>query len=213
MAGKYSIIYADPPWFYRDSAKAGKRGSVHKYPLLKDKDLQQLPVKQIAAKNSVLFLWSTFPVLREALDLMASWGFRYVTIAFVWVKTAKNAFKNVVERYKHSHPLSLTDSCHNELSVFWGMGNWTRANVEICMLGTRGKIKRKDAGVHQLIFHPRMRHSRKPDEVRQRIIKLMGRRKRIELFATEQVKGWDAIGLEIDGRDIRKSLPELVDIK
>ena len=67
---KYEIIYADPPWHYRDSASAGKRGAVYKYPCMKTKDIAALPVQEIASENCVLFLWSTMPQLEAALSVI-----------------------------------------------------------------------------------------------------------------------------------------------
>jgi N6-adenosine-specific RNA methylase IME4 len=80
---------------------------------------------------------------------------------------------------------------------FWGMGRWTRANAEVCLLGTKGKPKRLSAGVHSVIETPIQRHSQKPDEARIRIVKLMGDIPRIELFARETAKGWDSWGNEL----------------
>ena len=87
-----------------------------------------------------------------------------------------------------------------------GMGRWTRANSEICILGTKGKPKRVSAGVRQLIEtfeKPEIiqsipeRHSKKPDIVRDRIIELCGNVSRIELFAREKKDQWDSWGDEI----------------
>lgn len=118
MTRNYQIIYADPPWSYKDKAKAGKRGASFKY-TTQDKDwLQRLPVKSIADDNCVLFLWVTMPMLEEGLSLMKAWGFEYKTCAFTWVKRNKVS-----------------------LSWFFGMGNWTRSNAELCLLGKRGGDK------------------------------------------------------------------------
>lgn len=114
------------------------------------------------------------PQLNIAFELINAWGFEYKTCAFVWVK--KNKVKD---------------------SWFWGMGNWTRANAELCLLATKGKPKRVDAGVHSVIDTRVEQHSKKPDEARKRIEQLMGDKTRIELFARQRVDGWDAWGNEI----------------
>lgn len=172
---KYSIIYADPPWSYRDKALAGNRGAGCKYPVQSIEWIKDLPVEDIAAKNSVLLIWVTMPKLDEVLEVIEAWGFTCKTCAFTWVKKNKKAD-----------------------SWFWGMGRYTRANAEICLLATKGKgVKRKDAGVHSVIDAPIEAHSKKPDETRKRIVKLFGSVKRLEMFARQETKGWDHWGNEL----------------
>lgn len=171
---KYSVIMADPPWSYRDKASAGKRGASFKYPTLTIEQLHTLPVKDIASEDCALFLWATFPCRKEAMSLIESWGFEYKTVGFLWIKLNKKA-----------------------LTPFMGMGNWTRANGEECLIATKGKPKRVSASVHQVIMSPIEQHSKKPDEVRDRIVQLMGDVTRIELFARNRTEGWDSWGNEI----------------
>jgi len=172
---KYNIIYADPPWHYNNYAyKDAIRGVEKEYDTMSQVDLCNLGVSSIAADDSVLLLWSTLPLLKEALDTIDAWGFIYKTTAFVWIKTNKNS-----------------------MGLFWGMGNWTRSNAELCLLGIKGKPQRLNADVHQVIMSPIGKHSRKPDEVvRGRILQLCGDLPRIELFARRRVDGWDAWGNE-----------------
>jgi len=184
---KYQIIYADPPWVYKDKALAGNRGAGCKYKVQSKEWLNNLKVKDLADNNCILFLWVTMPKLNECFNIIKSWGFEYKTVAFTWVK--RNKIAN---------------------SWFWGMGRWTRANAELCLLATKGKPKRINAGVHSLIDTPLQRHSQKPNEVRKRIIDLVGDLPRIELFARERVEGWDAMGFDIDGKDIKESLDKLI---
>ena len=173
--GKYSIIYADPPWQYRvydkDSDAAHGAATAH-YETMAPQDIKNLPVKDIAdPKRCALFLWITMPNLPVGLDVMSSWGFEFVTTAFTWVKL------------RNGKP-------------FFGLGHWTRGNPEICLLGRIGKIRRVDKTVEQLIMSPLREHSRKPDEARDRIVQLMGDLPRIELFARQRVDRWDAWGDE-----------------
>ena len=81
------------------------------------------------------------------------------------------------------------------------MGAYTRANAEVCLLGTTPGFKAgekiRSHKVHQVIEAPFDGHSKKPDEVRQRIVELLGDVPRIELFARKRVNGWDAWGDEI----------------
>lgn len=84
-------------------------------------------------------------------------------------------------------------------SWFWGLGNWTRANAEICLLATKGKPKRASASVHSIIDAPIGRHSEKPAETRDRIVQLAGGGSMIELFARKTAPGWDSWGDEVEG--------------
>lgn len=171
---KYAIVYADPPWSYKDMALSGNRGACCKYPTQSQEWIKNLPIKDIVSNNCILFLWVTMPKLNECFEIIEKWGFQYKTVAFTWVK--RNPKK---------------------LNYAWGMGRWTRANPELCLLATKGKPRRINAGVHSIIDTPREKHSKKPDIVRDKIIQLCGDLPRIELFARERVDGWDAWGNEI----------------
>lgn len=173
---KYGVIYADPPWQYKVYSKKGMgRSAESHYPTMNIEDIKALPAGQLADKDCALFLWVTFPCLLEGIEVLKAWGFTYKTVAFVWVKQNRKAD-----------------------SLFWGMGYWTRSNVEICLLGTKGRPKRKDAGIHQVIISNVEEHSKKPQEVRERIIRLMGDVPRIELFAREKAAGFDVWGNEVE---------------
>lgn len=169
---RYSIIYADPPWMYNDGAQG--KGAAFKYQLQDDEWLYNLPVESIAEDNAVLFLWATFPKMESALELIRRWGFTYKTLAFNWVKTTKNG------------------------KIFFGMGNWTRSNPEVCLLATRGKPKRVSAGISSVLMAPREEHSKKPDIVRDLIVQLCGNLSRIELFARQRVPGWHCWGNQVE---------------
>ena len=173
---KYSIIYADPPWQYKVYSKKGAgRSAESHYPTMSIEDIRALPVGELADRDCALFLWITFPTLLEALTVIEAWGFTYKTVAFAWVKQNKKAN-----------------------TLFWGMGYWTRANVELCILATKGRPRRKSAGVHQVVLAPVEEHSKKPDIVRDKIVTLMGDLPRIELFARQTPPGWDVWGNEVD---------------
>ena len=170
---KYQVIYADPPWDYQQCRLSGS--AKKHYPTMRIEELCALPVAEIADRDCALFLWATFPQLPEALRLIQAWGFMYKTVAFVWLKQNRKA-----------------------LTWFYGLGFWTRSNAEICLLATKGHPKRKSAGIHQLVICPVERHSKKPDEVREKIVALMGDVPRIELFARQQTPGWDVWGNEVE---------------
>ena len=172
---KYGVIYADPAWSYRDKALAGNRGAGCKYDVMNIEDIKALPVKELADDDCVLFMWVTMPMLEEAFEVMRAWGFEYKTCGFTWVKQNKKAD-----------------------SLFWGMGNWTRANAELCLLGIKGNPKRVDAGVHSVVISHIEEHSKKPAEVRNRISQLCGGGiTKIELFARQVIEGWDCWGNEV----------------
>lgn len=171
---KYNVIYADPPWSYKDKALAGNRGASCKYKVQSKEWIDNLPVKNIADKDCILFLWVTMPKLNECWDLIQKWGFEYKTVGFTWVKRNKKS-----------------------PSWFWGMGSWTRANAELCLIATKGKPKRISASVHSVIDTPIEGHSKKPEETKKRILELVGDLPRIELFARQKTDGWDVWGNEI----------------
>lgn len=173
---KYGIIYADPPWHYRVYSKKGAgRSAESHYPTMTIEKIQALPVSELADKDCALFMWITFPLLKESLSVLSAWGFKFKTIAFVWIKQNRKSD-----------------------SLFWGMGYWTRTNAEFCVLATKGKPKRMAKNVHQVIVSHIEEHSKKPDEARRRIVRLMGDLPRIELFARQKTAGWDVWGNEVE---------------
>lgn len=169
---RYSVIYADPPWSYRN--KGTRAAADRHYSTMNIEEIKALPVSDIAADDCVLFLWATFPMLLEALEAIEAWGFTYKTVAFVWVKRNRKSG-----------------------GWFWGLGNWTRSNPEICLLAVKGRPQRVSAAVHSILDSPVGKHSAKPDEARERIVKLLGDIPRIELFARERAAGWDVWGDEV----------------
>jgi N6-adenosine-specific RNA methylase IME4/ParB-like chromosome segregation protein Spo0J len=167
---KYSVIYADPPWSFAVWSGAGKdRAAENHYPTMSQTEIEALPVGSLAADDCALFLWCVMPQLPEALRVIESWGFSYKTCAFVWVKRTR------------------------EEKLATGMGYWTRANAELCLLATRGSPQRLNADVHQVVESPRLEHSEKPEEVAARIQRLVPG-PYIELFARKNRHGWDAWG-------------------
>ena len=170
---KYNIIYADPPWRYQDR-KCNGACEFH-YNTMKIDEICKLPIQKITEKDAVLFLWCTYPMLQEALQLINAWGFRYKTIGFQWVKQNKSGN-----------------------GFFFGLGRWTRGNTECCLIATKGKPKRINNSVSQLIVSPIQAHSQKPSQTRDKIVQLLGDMPRIELFARQTADGWDCWGNETD---------------
>ena len=161
---KYQIIYADPPWKYWEGGN--KNQSLH-YATMTIDEISRLPVKNIAAENCILFLWVTFPILQQCFKVIEAWGFSYSTCGFAWVKKNKKSDK-----------------------WFFGNGSWTRANAELCLIATKGKITRLDSSISQIVEDRISEHSKKPEKIYGLIEKLVGALRRIELFARNKQTGW-----------------------
>ena len=170
---RYKVIYADPPWYFKSFSKKGEaRSATRHYNCMSVDDICNIDVNRVADDNSVLLMWVTDPYLLDAFKVMESWGFNYKTVGFTWVKTNKSK------------------------GYFTGMGYWTRSNPEMCLLGTKGKPKRLDMSVKQLVVSQRREHSRKPDEVYDRIEKML-EGPYLEMFARNTRQGWDNFGNEV----------------
>lgn len=167
------MVYADPPWRFATWSARGKGRSPEAwYDCLDLEAIKALPVADWAAPDSVLLLWATDPLLDRALEVIRAWGFVYKTVGFYWVKL------NPSGRGFHQ-----------------GLGFWTRANPEPCLLATRGKPRRLARDVEKLVVAARREHSRKPEEVYARIERLVPG-PYLELFARSRRPGWDAWGRE-----------------
>lgn len=178
---KYNVLYADPPWTYNQAGNNRGTAIAHYETMSLTSLINLAPaIQQVVTDDCICFMWATAPQLPDAIHLLHAWGFRYKTVAFVWVKKNKS----------------------NTSTNFWGMGSYTRANAEFCLLGisknTKPTVQVKSHRVHQIIESPVRDHSRKPDITRQLITDLLGSdTTKLELFAREQVPGWDCFGLEV----------------
>lgn len=176
---KYQIIYADPPWKYNSRANHKTRfrgGAEGHYKLMPMEQIKALPIQELADKNCVLFLWTTFPYLEEQIKLFKHWGFEYKTLGFSWIKTNP----------KNGKP-------------FFGVGYYTKSNCEVCLMGMKGQLKPISNKVSSVVISSRRKHSQKPDEVRKKIVELFGDLPRIELFSRKKENdGWDVWGNEVE---------------
>lgn len=189
----FKVILADPPWAFQTwwSGRSTKLPSPKKkfsypsratepgYEVMREEELNALPVGDLAADDCVLFLWTCWPVLEWSLRTVKAWGFEFKTCGFCWVK----AHAGQIEMFRDDTDAHMT------------LGYWTRSNSEVCLLATRGKPKRVDAGVRQGIIEPRRQHSRKPDCVHERIERLVDG-PYLELFARQSRPGWTTWGAE-----------------
>ncbi len=180
-AGQFAAIAIDPPWKFKvRSAKGMGRSADRHYPTMTVDAIRALDVQRLAARDCALFMWVTDPFLEIGLSVMAAWGFRYKTVAFCWTKLNARA---------HGR-LWLDDG-----DVFMGTGYWTRANAEMCLLGTVGRPKRLSKAVSRMIVAPVRQHSRKPDEFLPRVEQLVGG-PYLEVFSRTARPGWTAVGNE-----------------
>lgn len=180
LHGDYTLIYADPPWQYRDRANSGKRGASHKYPVMNIDDLKRLPVWSLAAENCLLAMWWVGPMPQDALDLVSAWGFRLMTMkGFTWHKIYAKSKKDCM-----------------------GMGHMTRANSEDVLFAVKGKLpERVMANIIQHISTEeehitaeRGEHSAKPAIFREKLEALLGDVPRIELFGRGDIDNWHSWG-------------------
>ncbi len=166
---KYQIIYADPPWKYGGSGGTKWRRADEYYETMTFDELERLPVSKITDKKCLLFMWVVSPKLKECIKVGESWGFKYVTVAFVWYKERANC------------------------------GNYTMSGCELCLVFKKYQIPEdriRNPGTKQFYAEPISGHSRKPEEFRKRIKHLFPKSKKIELFSTEKHEGWVAWGDE-----------------
>ena len=176
----YDVILADPPWKFEywvpgQGKKKPSRAAEAHYPVMTTPEICNLPIVDMANDNCVLFLWCVWPKLAETWATMEAWGFEYKTIAWAWVKAKRSGF-----------------------GFHFGMGYYTRANTEPCLLAVRGTMPVARHDIQALIYSPVREHSRKPDEQYAKIEKLYPNKRYLELFARRKREGWDAWGNEVD---------------
>lgn len=173
MSSKYSVIYSDPPWDYdgrtQHTSGTAVKSAQYHYNTMTLQQLKELKVQDKTEKDCILFLWTSSPHLEQALELMKAWGFDYKTIAFVWDKQKTNP------------------------------GYYTLSQVEICLVGKKGKLPTPRGSRKERQFLSEMRgvHSKKPDEIRKRIERMFPTQKKLEMFARQTSDGWDVWGNEV----------------
>lgn len=173
---KYSIIYADPAWLYKCGknhlSKTSMINGKHdiQYDSMTIDVMKNLPINYISEDNCLLFMWVTSPFLKIGIDLLENWGFNFSTIGFIWYKEKSNP------------------------------GSYTLSECEICIIAKKGKIPmpRGSRNERQFLSEIRTQHSKKPDEIRNRIMRMFPEKNKIELFAREKTEGWDVWGNEVE---------------
>ena len=173
---KYDVILADPPWTFSVwNAEKSDRHVSHKYDLMSKDDICNLPIGNFAKENCALFIWATWPNILEAFEVIKKWGFTYRTEAWTWVKAKASGFGH-----------------------HFGMGYYTRANTEPCLLAVKGAMPVVAHDVLGLIYAPVREHSRKPNDQYTKIERLYPNMNYLELFARRKREGWDSWGNEIE---------------
>ena len=202
VSGKrFSVIYADPAWPFKNWSPAGRllTAAENCYNVSQLDEIMRLPVATLAADDCALLLWCTWPhiVIGSHTRVMEAWGFRPSTCAFVWVKTEADG------------KLFIGDECPTTENTAVGNGYWTRSNSEVCLIAIKGSPTRLDAAVRQVVFAPVAGHSEKPEEVRHRIEQLYAG-PYLELYARPKADGkvppsWVQWGNEIRREQFREA--------
>lgn len=185
-AGGFRAIYADPPWYFENRSEKGEgRNPTQHYACLPTDIIAKLPVAFICAADALLFMWATFPMLVDALDVIEGWGFGYVAGA-AWAKESKLS--------------GVFDSESSEHKFAFGTGYLFRSAAELLLVGKRGEpalFKTKQArSIRNLIYAPVREHSRKPASVYD-TIEALTPGPYVELFSRCDRPGWDAWGNEL----------------
>lgn len=194
IEGGWAMIAADPPWRYKswsepqtDQQKKASRAADKHYDTMSLEEIMAMPVKDVAARDCHCFLWVTGPFLNKAELVLNSWGFRFSTDAFVWIKLRKALGRDQYQLLTPGECISLLHT---------GAGRTTRKNAEFCILGRRGNPDRLAADIHEVIISPVGEHSRKPEEFYERVERYCPG-PRLELFSRRPRDGWTAWGNEI----------------
>ncbi len=188
----YKVIYADPAWTHVTWSKKGKgRSPEQHYKCMTLDEIKAIPVSEWCDENCVLLIWTLDHMIPQALEVIEAWGFTFKTVGFNWVKLRKRQRLDIFGFFR--------DILAGAFPI--GMGYWTRANPELCLLATRGKPKRVDRSVRRLVVEHVREHSRKPDRIRDDIVRLCGDVERLEMFTRTKTPGWDFWGNETDKFD------------
>ena len=183
---KYNVIYADPAWKYNKGVfqDNGRSDRLLPYQTMSIEEIKALPINTISDKDCACFMWVTDSHLKQGIEVLEAWGFKYKTIAFIWKKITNKG-----------------NTCAT-------VGAWTMKNCEICLLGTKGNMLKYKVSnnTFQLIEAERTVNSKKPMETRIKIDSIFPNLPRIELFARQKVEGWDAMGFDVDGKSIQESI-------
>jgi len=169
---KYDLIYTDPAWSY--NKKVGQGIADDQYSTMSLEDIKALPVNDLLNNDGVVYMWVTFPMLREAFEVINTWDLEYVTVGFNWIKLNDNG------------------------TPFFGIGHHTKSNGEICVICRKGKgLKVQDNSISQVILNKKDTHSKKPHKVYSLLERLYPNASKLEMFARHKRQGWDTWGNQV----------------
>lgn len=169
---KYDLVYTDPAWSYDKKVGQGIADDI--YQTMSLGDIKNLPVNYLLKDNAVVYMWVTFPMLKEAFEVINAWELEYVTVGFNWIKLNENG------------------------TPFFGIGHHTKSNGEICLLLRKGKgLPVLDNTISQVIMTKKDKHSRKPKICYTLLERLYGNVERLEMFARDKRENWDAWGNQV----------------
>lgn len=188
----WPVIYADPPWAFENRSELGEdRNANRHYDTMNLEDIMRMPVRDIAAKDAILFMWVTDPTLAQAMHVIEAWGFEYKTVGFYWTKT-----------WEHTDH----EAMHQTKDFPIGTGYITRGNPEQLWVAARGEPRRRlhlidgimkpDMSIRRQQFAPRREHSQKPDKFYGLIERLYDG-PYLELFARTRRPGWSSWGNQV----------------
>ena len=172
--GAYSLVMIDPAWKFKTFSEKGLGKSADRhYRTMRIEDIKALPVRDLAAKDCLVWLWATAPMLNQQMDVLAAWGAKYVSSG-VWIKTMEKSGK-----------------------LSFGGGYSFRNAHEVIILGKYGSPKIASRSVRSVISAPRREHSRKPEEAYEAARKLIPYGRAADVFSRMTRPGWEASGDEV----------------
>ena len=173
--GTFEIVYSDPPWEYQNTGF--DESANNQYPTMSVEELTNLKVNRIINKNTVLFLWATNPLLEDAIEVMHSWGFEYMS-NIAWIKDRGR-----------------------------GKGWWLRSKHELLLIGTLENSPQPAVRLNSCFEAARPpRHSQKPDIVYEMIEKMYPKQTKMEMFARQTRKGWSSWGNEVTNQSTGETI-------
>ena len=205
----FDHILVDPAWAYNNRLSGKGRtkfgsGASGKYKVEKTSEMAKFRVQDLANDTCHLHLWVTGPFLPDAFQLIEAYGFLYKTIEFCWIKLTKSTKRSKLLQLIYS--LTLPQFMQKVTRTL--PGHYTASNVELVLLATTKDVYLPLIKMYpQVIYQAPMSHSRKPDTVHEWIESSYPGQRYIELFARRKRDGWTCLGNELDGMDLRESIP------
>lgn len=185
----FDIIVMDPPWKFSSNSKTNPgRNAMRHYDCMTDAEIAKLPVPLWAKRDSLLFMWTTVPMLRRSILIPEAWGFKYVS-GLDWPKNRIGTGFWVRNRHEHC--------------LIYKRGTGAPRPVKLNPDGTpkldqRGRPIRVAPFHDSIIAGDQREHSRKPDSLQDRIDEVWASERKLEVFARQRRLGWSAWGNQID---------------